>query len=129
MADTQAKKFLDALWASGGDRAVPSFYNLEREGGWDVRYEQLGVRKYPERRLFNQLLREIQGAFSLHMKRGVLPWDVDINYAQHAFVAHDNHLWWSAVATGPASGNATEPGTNVQVWKIILRGQNAGCRS
>ena len=119
MADTQAKKFLDDLWAESGDRVGPAELDLDRVEGWDVRYEQLGVRKYPERQLFNQLIRELQGYYNDCMKFGILPWDNEINYAQHAFVSEDGHIWWAQVATGPDMGNPSRPGSLADtIWRL-----------
>ena len=121
MADTEAKKFLGELWASSASalRSDPSVYGLTRTEGWDVRYEQLGTRKFPEMRVFNQLLRELQGAFAGQMTQGIIAWNEDVNYARHAFVGHASKIWWSQEETGPATMNPSEPGSaGDTTWRL-----------
>ena len=121
VADTEAKKLLTAAaWADTGDRVDPEDEGIDRAKGWPVSYEQQGSGKFPERPVFNQLLREQSGFSQDVLRWGYLPWDAEVNYAQYAFViGADGEKYVSNVATGPATGNATNPTAAQQtVWRV-----------
>ena len=119
MADTEAKNLLAGLWADTGDRTDPEDLGLTRTTGWPVAYEQLGSGAEPERALFNQRFRELDGAFADEMRYGIGPWDADIDYHQHARATDSaGRKMIATVATGPRSGNATDPAVAGQtVWR------------
>ena len=119
MADTEAKKILTGLWADTGDRTDPDDLGLSRTTGWPVAYEQIGSGFEPERAVFNQRLRELDGAFADEMRYGIGPWDAAIDYYRHARVTDSaSRKMIATVATGPATGNATDPAAAGQtVWR------------
>ena len=67
--DAEAKKLTP--WADSGDRQDPEEAGLDRAAGWTVAYEQAGSGNYPERLVFNQLLRELSGLFQEALGAGV----------------------------------------------------------
>lgn len=111
--DVEAKKFLGDLWAENGDRRTPEEANITRARGWDINYELPGTGKYPERDVFNQLVRELQGAFQEHMLYGIPRWDAGVNYATNAFVQLNGVIY---VATQAITAPGDEPGTS-SVWR------------
>ena len=122
MADAQAKKILGKLWASGVNAArfAPEDIGLTRTTGWPVAYEQIGSGFEPEREIFNQRFREIDGWAGHNMRTGgAHEWDVDINYYQYARAYVDVHKYVALVATGPKHGNAVHPETPGQnIWRL-----------
>lgn len=118
MADTEAKKILAGLWADSGARSDPEDFGIDRSRGWPVTYELVGAGREPERTLFNQRFRELDGWATDRMRSGVPGWDGDIDYPVHAFVATGGSLYVATVATGPAASNATSPDASGQtVWR------------
>ena len=119
MADVQARKLLAGPWALNGDRADPEDLGIDRETGWGVDYEQLGSGNTPERLVVNQKFCELSAAFIDRMRFGVLPYDALIDYPQYARVIDSTGRKMVALeATGPATGNATDPTTTGQtVWR------------
>ena len=120
--DAEARKILGSYWASAAtaDREDPEDVGIDRDEGWTVSYEQRGSGDEPERTVFNQRGRELDAAFGEKAVEGVIPWDGDINYPQHAFSkASDGTLVVALVANGPATGNATDPATDTDraVWR------------
>ena len=120
--DAEARKILGGVWASGdmADREDPEDVGIDRGNGWDLSYEQRGSGNTPERTIFNQRCRELGGGFAEKATEGIVPWDEDVNYPQHAFAkrASDGALVVALVDNGPATGNATDPETPGEVWRI-----------
>ena len=124
MADAEARKFLGDLWARDGDRNTPEDFSIERDLGWPPRYEQPGSGFEPERELFNQLLFELQEAFSEKLTRGLHLWDERVDYPGsddegYAFVlGSDNVIYVSLQPSGPTTGNIVDPvSTNNLFWR------------
>ena len=68
----------------------------------------------------NQLFREMTGAVADVIANGVLPWDADVDYLQHAIVRSGTVLYRATVATGPDTSNATDPAASGQtVWAEV----------
>lgn len=103
--DAQAKKILATVWCESADssRADPETYDIDRGEGWTIEYEQ---NKYPERKVWNQLLREIQGALRDHMREGFLAWQEDLDYPQYAFVKYNGRVYF---ATSAIAANGDNP--------------------
>ena len=119
MVDTQAKKILDGAWADSGDRENPEDVGIDRDEGWTVGYEQINSGLEPERTIFNQRGRELDGWAIERMRTGIPPWDEDIDYRVDAFVTRTGNLYISLVANGSTSGNASDPTAAGQtVWRI-----------
>ena len=122
MADTESRKLLTGVWASGStaDREDPVDVGITRTAGFDLRYEQIGSGAEPERTVVNQKFREWSGWGVDNIRRGgVKPWDALVDYYQHARVAVNMSKYRATVATGPATGNATDPTTTGQtVWEL-----------
>ena len=122
--DAEAKKMLAAIWASGegADRESPADVGITRARGWGVAYEQVGSGLEPERTIFNQKFREVEGAFQEKMRMGgCMRWDQDVNYFQYArVIGSDGNKYWCQVATGPAHGNIQDPtlDTAQSVWRL-----------
>ena len=122
MADTQAKKILGHVWASGvsAARFDPGDVGIVRVAGWSVAYEQIGSGFEPEREIFNQRFRELDGWAEHNMRSGGShEWDSDINYYQYARAYVGLHKYVALVATGPRVGNQVhpeEPGN--AVWRL-----------
>ena len=126
MAVSQTTKDFMAsdVWASnaGALRADPEDFGLVRETGWPQPYEQKGTGKEPELEVFNQLDHELDAALHDCLFYGILPWDAEVNYPhtdeERAFVVTPNGLHVSLQASGPATGNPTDPDeASQQVWR------------
>lgn len=119
MADTEAKQILGNLWADTGDREDPEDVGIARTTGWPVSYEQIGSGSEPERTVFNQLLRELNGWASDRMRMGIGQWDIEVDYLHPAFATTSSGLWTTNGAnTGPTYGNATDPDADDQTaWR------------
>ena len=118
--DAEAKKFLENLWAdeASANRQDPEAAGIDRANGWDINYEQRGTGRYPERRVFNQLIRELQGAFREHMVFGFPRWDSGVDWAQYSFITHGTNVYYATVNNGPSyPQQAEEPGTG-EVWRL-----------
>ena len=122
--DAEAKKMLTGIWASGptADREDPSEYGITRNRGWGVAYEQVGSGLEPEREVYNQKFREVEGAFREKMRMGgCMRWDGDVNYYQWArTIGSDGNKYYCLVATGPAHGNIQDPTLDAAqaVWRL-----------
>lgn len=89
-------------WAeTSSNRDTPESVGIIRTDGWTVVYEQIGG-KLPERKVFNQLIRELS-IFSIdRIEYGILPWDSRVNYRHYAFVVgSDGVLYKSTESSGP----------------------------
>ena len=74
----------------------------------------------PRRRVMNQLMRELSGAAVDVREQGILGWDTDVDYLQHAIVRSGTALYRATVATGPDTSNATDPTASGQtVWAEV----------
>ena len=69
--------------------------------------------------MFNQRFRELDGAFADEMRRGIGLWDRDIDYHRFArAIDSTGRKMVALVATGPGTGNVTDPVTVSQaVWR------------
>ena len=69
----------------------------------------------------NQLMRELSGAAAVDVReQGILGWDTDVDYLQHAIVRSGTQLYRATVATGPDTSNATDPAASGQtVWAEV----------
>lgn len=97
MADTEYLRLFDGLWGDEGDRADPESVGINRLRGWDVRYEQHGTGKFPERSVFNQMLRELTGLYRGKMTWGVLPWGSTIAYPAGGMCVYDGRRWYAEI--------------------------------
>ena len=115
MADAEAKRALNKVWAIEGDRFDPADVGLSRNTGWPVRYEQEGAGAEPEREVFNQLFCELDQLLGDKLQHGILEWDSRVNYpgnneVGYAFVTgSDGRLYVSLAPSGPATGDSTDP--------------------
>ena len=123
---SQAYKDLiaDGPWArdAAGNRETPADLGINRADGYDVAYEQIGSGKEPERTGFNQREYELTSALIDFAATGVPAWDVEVDYTPASdaacFVTTAAGLWLTDTATGPATGNATDPDAqNQAIWR------------
>ena len=119
MIDTEIKKI--RKWAENGDRIDPTDPSLtpvlSRELGWPASFSTTDT---PRREVFNQLMREVTGGLYDLIHEGILEWDREIDYRVNAITKRNATLHRATVATGPASGNATDPATPGQaVWVAV----------
>ena len=115
--DAEALKM--KLWAETGLRENPENVGLDRALGWTVPYEQRDTGKFPELEVYNQLYRELTGAF-LEALVSVPRWVDDWDYPLVAFVVgEDGTLYRNLVPTGPNTSNVTDPAldTDHAVWR------------
>ena len=126
MADSEAIKILGNVWASdaGADRMDPEDVGINRLHGWPAAYEQIGSGAEPEREVWNQRWRELDGYFAEKMVLGILPWDPRIDYVHTAEAASfatgsDAKIYVTVRPSGPAGGNSTDPTAPGQnAWRI-----------
>ena len=123
MADTESKKVMGNVWASDAraDRIDPEDLGLTRSEGWPVAYEQIDSGFEPEREVFNQKMREWDGWLDEDIATGGLPqWDAGVNYRADARSAVQHRKYVALVNTGPAFGNAVQPGTAgaIGIWRL-----------
>lgn len=121
MADQESRKILPGEWASAETavRTDPEDVGIDREQGWDERYEQPGSGFEPELGVVNQRFRELDGWAREHIRSGgVLQYDPDIDYLQGAVVGVGRSKYSALVANGPATSNVTTPGTDDTVWLL-----------
>ena len=116
--DSESKKI--RKWADTGDRTDPDDAGnnpvITRTTGFPPSYSATDG-DVPRREDLNQIFREITGIAVDTRDEGILAWDGDINYLQHAVTKVDAVLYSASVATGPKTGNATDPATAGQtVW-------------
>ena len=107
-------------WGDAGDRTDPDDATLMpalvRANGWPATFSA-DSGDTPRRRVMNQIMREITGGLVDIRDKGILPWDIRVDYDQYAVVQAGVNAWVASVATGPATGNATNPTTGGQnVW-------------
>lgn len=122
MADTEAKKILDGIWASDPSAAKfdPEDVGIDRATGYPVIYSQIGSGFEPEREVYNQRNGEWDGWAAHHMRTGGYhEYDVEVDYAQWARSTVEGHKYVASIANGPSLGNATDPTTPGQVvWTL-----------
>ena len=119
--DAEFKKL--TKWADTGDRTDPDDSaltpTLTRAEGYPSSFSA-DMGDTPRRRVMNQLLREISGAAVDVREQGILAWDTDVDYLQHAIVRSGTALYRATVATGPDTSNATDPTASGQsVWSEV----------
>ena len=126
MADVEARKLLDKLWAGGssGQRTDPDASSLtpplDRSIGWPAGFSSSGGNKL-RRRVWNQIMREMDGASSDVSKFGLLPYDANIDYEQGAVVSVGTVTYRCLVANGPSS-TAVNPTADSQTsWESVTR--------
>ena len=102
-------------WATDAqNRAEPESLGIDREQGWDVRYEQIGGER-PERLVFNQLFHELSLFFNELNQTGMLIWDARIDYIANpggpvSFVrGSDSNMYQAKRASGPNAGIIVNP--------------------
>ena len=117
--DAEAKKFLQNLWADNApiNRQTPESAGIDRTSGWDINYEQRGTGKYPERKVWNQMIRELQGAFREKMVYGFPRWAADVDWKRYDFITYGGGIYFATVDNGPSAAQQAEtPGTGT-VWR------------
>ena len=117
--DPQSLKI--ARWASQTPANRGAIPDALRTDGWDI-LRSLPVAAGGEdlRRLyFNQLFLELTSAWAEINQRGIPEWYNTGNFRRFAPCQHANTLWIAEVATGPDTGNATEPGTDAAIWRQL----------
>ena len=68
----------------------------------------------------NQLFHEMSSAFDEVQRTGILEWSNTLDFRRFAPCQKAGQVYIANVATGPATGNATDPETrNQQVWRAI----------
>ena len=107
IADTEAKKILGTLWASGGDRTDPDDSSLTpvltRDTGWPSSFSATDG-DTARRRVVNQRFRELDGAASdLYRYGGLQPYDDEIDYLQYARCFVQGQEYYASAANGPGS--------------------------
>ena len=119
MTTARIRAMIEKPWAidASENRENPEVHDIVRTVGWDIRYQQEGTGKFPERTVINQKLCEIQSGLRERYLAGIPPWDADLNYPQHAFVSVDGRPYVARVATGPDKNNPTDPATDNDVWR------------
>lgn len=110
-------------WAKSApeNRQTPEDAGIDRSEGWTLNYTQIGGKR-PERKVWNQLLCEITSlADELNTGGSFLPWDIEMNYAKDAWVRDGEKVYVSLAATGPDTGNATQPSADTAqaVWRVF----------
>ena len=123
MADSEAKKILDGLWADSGDRTDPDDTTvtpvLVRTTGWPAEYSATDG-ETPKRRRMNQRFREVDGAASDSMRwGGTLPYDDEIDYLQWAHSTIDADEYVCNVANGPASTVVSPTDAGQTTWDRV----------
>ena len=111
-------------WARDADdeRETPEAAGLTRDRGWPLPYEQIGANAEPEREVFNQREYELTSALIDFAATGVPAWDAAVDYTPASdaacFVTTPAGLHLTNTATGPATGNATDPDSAGQtIWR------------
>ena len=120
--DEQALKLAntDAIWASNSanraDADLSALANpLTRTDGWTSEYSVDGGDDL-QRLVWNRLFYELTSFCEDVNRTGVLEYDASVDYQADAVVNHAGALYRALVASGPASSNATTPGTDASVW-------------
>ena len=127
--NTEALKVSEA-WAgsatgAGNRAAIPSAL---RSAGWDAEYSRPGGKTGPERTFFNQLLHEIS-SLAVEVNTGMCfsQWSSAVDYVHDATNFHysfvlgsDDRIYVSTAASGPGTGDATNPTTDTSrtKWKV-----------
>ena len=119
--DTEAKKI--RKWADTGDRIDPDDSTLSpvlsRATGWPATFSA-DDGEVPRRQVINQLFRELTGLGDEINTIGIVEWDADLDYTQHAIINSSGRLKRATVATGPATSNATDPTASGQtIWEDV----------
>lgn len=125
MADSEGRKILGNIWASGGtaEREDPTTAAsdgrvLNIEEGWPSQYS-LADGDRLRRKVWNQIFRQLDGAAS-DAQLGLQTYDENIDYPQHAQVSDGVNTYRALVANGPTIGNATVPtALNQNIWEGI----------
>ena len=121
MADTEAKKILDNIWASDplASREEIEDLGIDWATGWTVAYEQIGSGKTPERTGWNQLLRALNGWASDRIRMGIPQWDAKVNYRKFAFATTSQGIVVAKNANGPLLGNGVDPiAVGQTAWRL-----------
>lgn len=114
----------DGVWARdvAANRETPADLGITRADGYDVAYEQIGSGSEPERTGWNQREYEWTAAMIDFANAGVPEWDTGVDYTPASdascFVTTATGLHLTNTATGPATGNATDPDAQSQtIWR------------
>ena len=107
-------------WAAEGEMNRAELGNL-RISGWPATYSPVDG-ETPRRLRLNQIFAELSAlGMDVRDYGGILPWSAEANYRASAGCSRGSLLYESAVATGPNSGNVTDPLTPGQaVWVRII---------
>ena len=110
--DTDALKI--KKWAGAWPSNRQDVPTSLRTQGWFQEYSLVGGIPGPERLYVNQLLAQLTALGEAANARGVpLPWSESNDYQHPAFATGNNGLIYVSVqASGPATGNATNPTTD-----------------
>ena len=106
-------------WAGSADANVqtPEAAGLTRATGWPASYSAAGSTG-PQRRVFNQLFRELTGLAVELSTRGLLEWDTSISYAHPAFVVgSDDRIYRTQQSN---SGNDPVSDTAFTYWVPLI---------
>lgn len=102
------------VWAADGYRSTPAALGMAEADGWPLSAEQVGGTNV-SRGMMNELLHRLTSAFASFRDSGCPPeWDAAVDYIHDAsgiaFVrGSDGGIYRSVQASGPATGNATDP--------------------
>ena len=114
----------DGAWSrsAASNRQTPAQLGITRANGYRIAYEQIGSGSEPERTGFNQREYEQTSALIDVAAMGVPAWDVAVDYTPATdaacFVTTPTGLHVTNTATGPSTGNATDPDSAGQtVWR------------
>ena len=124
MADPEARKILQGAWATSGDRTDPDAAVLDpvldRDTGWPSTFSASDG-ETPRRRVFNQLLNELDSAAIDSMRWGILPYDALIDYHQHARATVDDREFRALTANGPGTtaGAVSPTAVGQTAWQEV----------
>ena len=125
MADSEARKIIGNLWASGGtaEREDPETESLDGRvlniiEGWTSTYSVPDGDRL-RRKVWNQLFRQLDGGASDSML-GLQVYDENIDYPQNAQVSVGVNTYRALLNNGPTIGNVTSPVAEGQmIWEIL----------
>ena len=123
MADDQAIKILEGLWAESGDRTDPDDSALtpplDREDGWPDSFSMSGG-DVPRRRVFNQIIRELQGAASDSMRYGgPYPYDNRVDYYLDGHCTIGLIEYRATAENGPATTVVSPADVGQTTWVVV----------
>ena len=112
MAGIEALKILGGLWAEDGDRVDPDDSSLTvtvaRTTGWPQSFSA-DAGNNASRRVWNQRIRELQGAATYALRFGIDPYDAAVDYPVGGRCAVGRDIYHALAANGPRTSNVTHP--------------------